>query len=126
MEHDEQTAVIHWARLQANIWPALQWLHAIPNGARLPWRKNSNGKRYSPEAAKLKAEGLTPGVPDLFLPFAAHGYHGFYIEMKAPGKLDTVRDGQSAFMAWAESVGYLAQVHDSAESAIEALKWYLT
>lgn len=124
-EHDEQVSVIGWARRQAGLYPCLDWLHAIPNGAKLPWRKNASGQRYSPEAMKLKAEGLTPGVPDLFLPYPARGYHGFYVEMKAPGKLSEVRDGQRDFMAWAESVGFLCQAHDSADGAIEALRWYI-
>lgn len=124
-EHGEQTAVIDWARRNKGAFLCLGWLHAIPNGAKLPYRKNAKGQRYSPEAIKLKAEGLTPGVPDLFLPFPARNYHGFYIEMKAPGKLNEVRDGQRDFMAYAESEGFLCQVHDSADSAIEALKWYI-
>lgn len=124
-EHDEQSLLIQWARLHARNIPALDFLHAIPNGAKLPWRKNARGQRYSPEAAKLKAEGLTPGIPDLFLPYPAHGYHGFYIELKAPGKLSQVREGQAQFMEYAESVGYLCQVHDSFESAKDALIWYL-
>lgn len=124
-EHAEQSNLIYWARCQENLYPPLAWLHAIPNGAKLPWRRDGQGRRYSPEAAKLKAEGLTPGVCDLFLPFPARGYHGFYIELKAPGKLNEVRDGQREFMAYVESVGYLAQVHDSMESARDALVWYL-
>ena len=126
MEHDEQTAVIEWAAWQCGQYPCLKWLHAIPNGAKLPWRKNDKGKRYSPEANKLKAEGLKAGVSDLFLPWAARGFHGFYIEMKAPGKITEVRPGQKDFMAYAESAGYLCQVHDNAQSAIEAIEWYLS
>lgn len=124
-EHDEQAALIQWARAQSGIYPALEWLHAVPNGAKLPWRKNSKGQRYSPEAMKLKAEGLTPGICDLFLPFPSRGYHGFYIEMKAPGKMNEVREGQRDFMEWCERAGYLAQVHDSMESARDAILWYL-
>jgi len=124
-EHTEQAAVIDWARRNKGAFPCLAWLHAIPNGAKLPYRKNAKGQRYSPEASKLKAEGLTPGVPDLFLPWPARGYHGFYVEMKAPGKIQDVRDGQRDFMAYAEGAGFLCQVHDSVDSAIEALKWYI-
>jgi hypothetical protein len=124
-EHAEQVAVIAWARLQANAHPALEWIHAIPNGAKLPWRKNKNGKRYSPEAQKLKAEGLTPGIPDLFLPYPAQGYAGFYLEMKRPGNIEEVREGQKEFMAYCERAGYLAQVHDYADDAIAAIQWYL-
>ena len=124
-EHQEQAAIIEWARMQANLHPALEWLFAIPNGAKRPWRKNRQGKRYSPEAIKLKREGLTPGVPDLFLPYPSRGYHGYFLEMKRPGNIEGVRDGQKEFMAYCECAGYLAQVHDNADSAIEAIKWYL-
>jgi hypothetical protein len=124
-EHGEQVAVIDWARRQAGLYPCLSWLHSSLNGAKLPWRKNEKGQRYSPEAMKQKAAGMTPGIPDLFLPFPARGYHGLYIEMKAPGKMQEVRDGQIAFMAYAESVGYLCQVCDGADLAIELIQWYI-
>ena len=104
-EHAEQAAVIQWARMQAGACPPLDWLHAIPNGAKLPWRKNRKGQRYSPEANKLKAEGLTPGICDLFLPYAAQGFHGFYLEMKRPGNMRGVRDGQKEFMQYCEKAG---------------------
>jgi hypothetical protein len=120
-EHDEQTVVIQWARLNAGRYPCLDWLHAIPNGAQF----GKDRKLAIIQAQRLKAEGLTPGVSDLFLPWAARGYHGFYIEMKRPGNMAGVREGQADFMAYAESAGYLCQVLDSAESAIEALEWYL-
>lgn len=120
-EHDEQKALIGWARKQSGLYPALGWLYATPNGAQY----GRDRKLAMIQAQKLKAEGLLPGVPDLFLPFPARGYHGFFIEMKAPGKIRDVREGQAAFMAWAESVSYLCQVHDSMESAKDALLWYV-
>ena len=124
-EHELQAAVIDWKHRNINRHKAIEWLHAIPNGAKLPWRKNKKGQRYSPEANKLKAEGLTPGIPDLFLPFPNMGACGLYIELKRPGNLDGVRDGQSDFMAYAESVGYLCQVHDDYDAIIDLLCWYL-
>jgi len=120
-EHDEQVAVIEWARYNKGIHPCLEWLHAIPNGANLA----GNASRRAAQMNKLKAEGLVPGISDLFLPWPSRGFHGFYIEMKRPGNINGVRDGQKDFIAFVESAGYFAQVHDNAESAIEALKWYL-
>jgi hypothetical protein len=120
-EHDEQAAVISWARHSAGLYPCFAWLHAIPNGAQY----GSDRKLASIQAGRMRAEGLTPGICDLFLPWPSRGFHGFYVEMKAPGKLSQVRDGQRDFMAYADEAGYLCQVHDSADSAIEALKWYV-
>lgn len=113
-EHGEQSAVIQWARFQSH--PALKWLHAIPNGAQL---------KNKAEAYKLLEEGLTPGISDLFLPWAAKGYHGFYIEIKRPGNMDGIRKGQKDFLAYLEKAGYLGQVYDNTEDVISALCWYL-
>lgn len=123
-EHDLQSRVIQWRDWKKGAYPHLAWLHSSTNGAKLPRRKNKNGQWYSPEAMKLKAEGMTSGIPDLFWPYPAHGYHGFYIECKRPGCLNEVRPGQADFMAYAEAHGYLCQVHDSDETIIEVLSWY--
>jgi hypothetical protein len=70
-EHTEQAAVIQWAMMQnQEQYPELRLLHAIPNGAKLPYAKNKRGGRYSSEAGKLIDEGLKSGVPDLSLPVA--------------------------------------------------------
>ena len=54
--------------------PELNWLFAIPNG----------GLRDKITAAKLKHEGVKPGVPDLMLPWPCRAYAGLFIEMKRP------------------------------------------
>ena len=72
IEHQEQTALFDWARVQSQAIPALRLLHAIPNG----------GKRSPATARLLKAEGVKPGVPDICLPVARGGYHGLYVELK--------------------------------------------
>ena len=115
LEHAEQVAVIQWSAYHEQEYPALRWLHAIPNG----------GARDARVGAMLKREGVRKGVADLFLPWPARGYHGLYLEMKRPGAIKEVKPEQREFMAHCETAGYLAQVHDSADTAIEALKWYL-
>src|SRR5699024_826416 len=71
-EHDEQVQRIRWAGLARGAYPALRWLHAVPNG----------GARNIVVARKLKAEGVQRGVPDLCLPVPRGPYHGLYIELK--------------------------------------------
>ena len=81
-EHAEQVALINWSYLNSGKYPELDLLHAIPNG----------GKRSIGVARKLKAEGVKPGIPDLFLPVARGDFHGLYVEMKsARGKLSPVQ-----------------------------------
>ena len=71
-ESAEQQALFTWAGLASAAVPELRLLHAIPNG----------GLRTKTTAARLKKEGLKPGVPDILLPIARHGWHGLYIELK--------------------------------------------
>lgn len=63
-EHQIQASMVDYAEL-------LPWVFvfAIPNGAKLPYMKNAKGKRVSPQAMKLKKEGLKSGVADLGLMF---------------------------------------------------------
>lgn len=78
-EHDLQCAVIEWCRVMRHTYPELDLLFAIPNG----------GHRHKATAAKLKAEGVKPGVPDLFLPLPGRRRsHGLFLELKTPkGKI---------------------------------------
>lgn len=122
-EHDEQAAVINWAQLMAGQYPELDLLYAIPNGAGLR-HSVKNGRRYSPEAQKLKAEGMRPGVPDLCLPVARKGWHGLYIEMKY--KKNKPSAAQEAYLNRLTEQNYLAVVCWSAEETIETLVDYLT
>ena len=74
-EHNEQKALFAWAHLAKATQPELQWLFAVPNG----------GQRHPAVAAKLKAEGVKRGVPDIGLPVARGGFHGLWIELKFQG-----------------------------------------
>ena len=75
-EHEDQVALIRWADASAVELPALRWLFAVPNG----------GLRDKIVAARMKAEGLRAGVPDLFLPLPrltpGHERYGLFVEMK--------------------------------------------
>lgn len=69
-EHDLQKAFFKWLAV-ANI-PGAEMMHANPNG----------GHRHPAVAAKLKAEGVKPGVPDVYWPMARGGFIGLAIEFK--------------------------------------------
>jgi len=113
-EHEEQCTVIDWARWHVRLEPRLALLHAIPNG----------GLRNKTVAAKLKAEGVKAGVPDLCLPVPLARVHGLYIEMKR------IRGGASSTEQdwWLEALrreGFECHVCCGAENAIRILKSYL-
>jgi hypothetical protein len=72
LEHDEQSGLFLWASWNFSAMPELRLMFAIPNG----------GHRNMLVAKKMKAEGVKPGVPDIFLPVARQGFHGLFVEMK--------------------------------------------
>lgn len=112
-EHTEQAALFEWAAWNQSKDAALNMLYAVPNG----------GKRDIATAKKLKAEGVKAGVPDVFLPVARQGYHGFYIEMKV-GKNKATPE-QSVWLAALEAEGYLTAVAYTWHAAARALVAYL-
>lgn len=116
IEHGHQVALIRWWVYFSNSLGIDQrLLAAIPNG----------GHRHPAVAAKMKAEGVRPGMPDLFLFFPARGYHGLGIEMKAPTKTARVSPAQTEMMGLLACRGYLVVVAKGVEDAIAQIKWYL-
>jgi|SRR5580692_5306302 hypothetical protein len=92
-----------------------KFLFAVPNG----------GSRHPAEAARLKLEGVRPGVPDLFFYRARGGYHGLFIEMKRrKGSTGVVTGGQRGFIERARQEGYKAVVCWGCEEAKKALTEY--
>jgi hypothetical protein len=55
-----------------------------PNIRQLTFHIPNGGKRTKLEAIRLRAQGVTAGVPDIFCAFASGEYHGLFIEMKKP------------------------------------------
>ena len=117
-EHAEQAALIDWCIDNLGRYPSLHLIHAIPNGVML-----GGGRVGAIRMNNLKAEGLRPGVSDLFLPVARGGYFGMYIEMKAKG--GSLSENQREFIAAAEAEGYYCCVPFSAGEAIENVEWYM-
>ena len=69
LEHAEQVAFVNWFGLQ---FPFVL-IFAIPNGAHLA----GTIAQRAAQVARLKAEGMTPGVPDIEVPA-----WNLYVEMK--------------------------------------------
>lgn len=120
-EHDEQVVVFRWAQMQEAVCPELRLLHAIPNG----------GKRDKAVAARLRDEGVKPGVPDICLPVPRWTYHALYIELKRraiKGVQSAGRptDAQKTWQAELSKHGYMACVCYGAEEAIRVIKRYVS
>ena len=113
-EHREQAALFEWARYAGGRYPELALLFAVPNG----------GRRDAVTGARLKAEGVKAGVPDIILPVARGGYHGLFIELKA-GK-NTATAEQRGWLAALAAQGYRAAVCRGAAEAMALLEEYLS
>lgn len=118
-EDGEQTALFRWADLNRGRWPELGMLYAVPNGAFLA----GDAKRRAIQAARLKRQGLKPGVPDVCLPVPRAGFHGLYVEMKAEG--GRVQEEQGEWIAALRTHGYIAEVCVGWKPAAELLTRYL-
>ena len=112
-EHEHQAALFRWAGLACAALPELRLMYAIPNG----------GHRHIAVAAKLKAEGVKPGVPDICLPVPRHNFAGLYIELKA-GK-GRASDAQKWWLASLADQGYYTTVCHGWEAAKDVLCGYL-
>lgn len=113
-EDVEQEVVMQWAQFQLAREPRLAMLFHIPNG----------GVRNIQTAKKLKIIGVKSGVPDLFLPVAARGYHGLWLEMKRR-RGGHVSVNQLWWIDMLRSQQYLVVVAKGADEAIAALSEYL-
>ncbi len=112
-EHREQSAFIEWVDFAARKRPELSLLYAIPNG----------GHRKPATAARLKAEGVRPGVPDLHLPLARRNHAGLWIEFKsATGKLSKAQKERVRMLRDEGHMVILARKWDVAKAVVE---WYI-
>ncbi len=113
-EHAMQCAVIKACRYLERDHPEVKYLFATPNG----------GHRHIAVAAKLKAEGVRSGVPDLFLPLPIPGASaGLWIEMKAPD--GRVTQNQDDYLRFLGEVGFTTKVCYSAQAAVDAIRCHL-
>lgn len=114
-EHQLQVSIIDYVN---KILPALRpYIFAIPNG----------GLRNVIVAKKLKSEGVTAGVPDLFIDIPIHALyiikHGLRLELKVGKNKFTIC--QSLFKERMEKIGYVVKECRSIEDFEAILCDYL-
>lgn len=113
-ETAEQEKVIKWCRgIGKKKFAEVEHIFSVPN----------EGKRTPYMAMKLKKEGMSSGVPDLFLPIIKNGYGGLWIEMKY-GK-NKLTKNQKSWIDYLDKAGYKCEVCYSADHAILAIKRYM-
>lgn len=107
-EEREQFVVVQWLEIKR-----LTFIH-VPN----------EGKRSRLAGAKLKAQGLKTGFPDLLIfdiPPKRPGYRGVAIEMKRIEGSKTPKE-QQEWLAKLREHGWFAMVCKGADKAIKALE----
>lgn len=116
VEHESQVVFFNRIRALAINEPrfaqASRRTHAIPNG----------GGRRKAEAGRLKAEGVTKGVSDIFCSMPQGSFHGLYIEMKAPD--GRISSEQEAWLDESRALGYAGAVCWSADEAFDLWRTY--
>lgn len=112
-ESAEQQALFRWAALSERAHPELELMYHIPN----------EGVRTAANGARLKAEGMRAGVPDICLPVARGSYNSLYIELKARKNKPT--EAQEKWIAALNAAGNLAVVCWGWEAAKKTIETYL-
>jgi len=118
-EYEEQKELVAWFDGQYRQYKAR--LFCIPNGTHLA----GGARQRTQQATRLKLQGQRNGVPDLFLPIPASGYHGLFIEMKRI-KGATISQQQERWHEWLNGAGYKAVFCYGAEQAKEVITCYLS
>ena len=113
-ESEEQQSLFRWAAYESGAHPELALLYHIPN----------EGKRSQIAGAKLRAEGLKRGVPDICLPVPRGKWHGLYIELKRL-RGGRVSDDQQRWLDALNERGYFATVCRGWQQAAAEIQNYL-
>jgi len=117
LESSEQAAVFQHAALRARDDPRWGMLFAIPNG------KAASSIR---EAVNAKRTGLKRGVPDMFLPWPAGGWHGLFVELKrADGTKSDLKPEQADWLRRLQDAGYQTVVAFGWKEAVAEIAGYL-
>lgn len=115
-EHDEQAALFAWAAANEVQHPELCMLHATPNG----------GYRPMATAAKLKAEGVKAGYPDISLDVARGRWHGLRVELKRADHSTRPSEAQLMWMERLRYYGYSTAICYGAQEAQQCIMAYLS
>lgn len=99
-ESDIQKSCVRWFRTCWHL--SAPFLFSIPNGAKIGGLVAKSGHPVA--ASILKAEGMTSGIPDLFLALPRCGCHGLFIEMKTP--VGSLEPGQREYLELFALQGY--------------------
>lgn len=98
----------------------------MPEVADLIYHVPNGGHRVKAVTAKLKAQGVKAGIPDLVLPMARGGFFGLYIEFKATPPNDAaISDSQHERIRKLNAQGYLAVVCRGHFDTMEQIRAYL-
>lgn len=101
-------------------------LFAVPNGGKREVKTVKTKKgvcTFSPEAARLKKQGVKSGVSDVILLIPRKGFASLCMEFKTDTGIQS--DEQKEFQRQAESCGSKYVIVRSVASAIETVKDYL-
>ena len=98
------------------------WLRNL--GYRVSASANGGSRNYL-EAINFKRMGVSPGFPDIEVPWPCGEFHGFYLEMKRQkgGRLSVE---QSSWLNYLREKGYYAEVAHGFEEAKEHFLHYLS
>ena len=113
-EAQEQEALFRWAAYAVGRWPQLRLLYHVPN----------EGRRSVAGGARLKAQGMKPGVPDICLPVPVGRYAALYIELKRK-RGGRVSDEQRGWIEALNRAGNRAVVCRGWDEAREEIVRYL-
>lgn len=115
-ESVEQQYFFRWAWTEG----ALRWRDEI----NLLYHVPNEGKRSRATGARMRAESLRAGAPDINLDVARGGYHGLRIELKRR-RGGRVSPEQEEWLEALRRQGYAATVARGWEEAAEAVRKYL-
>lgn len=107
--------------------PELDRLFAIPNGG----SRGDDAKSRAIRGGQLKAEGVKPGVPDVFFPLTTPRFAGLFIEMKRSASKATKRRAgstsgeQDDWIAYLRRASYAVSVCFDWRSAAKEVQQYV-